>query len=306
MYSLRVLAHQHLRSAEQLGLQQLQIFIPEPGGAGKQHRRQLAHPMLFRQPLQAVSGTVYQCKQACSVFRQTVGAEGKQHRLRPAQDLFQYPNFLGGKALKGVHRHRSAFKKITGLQPVRQTGQIVSGVEIGSLHQRLIGPIDQSKLRKLFPKPSAANHLCRFSQLLRGNGAQLHLIDRREHQVGNPSAPGRARIDLQMVLAGGDGRRHENAPAAVCQPASRKASLFPEYGLRQTGKAVYLNGRCPNRPRLMQYGLLRFEGILLRHQHHQLFPALPVFFCQQFSEIFGFSASGTAQDKLQQRERLHK
>ncbi len=132
-----------------------------------------------------------------------------------------------------------------------------------------------------------------------GDAAHFHLVDGGEHHVGDAAASGGAGVDLQVLLAGGHRRGHEDAPAPVVEPPARHAPLPAEHGLRQAGKAVNLHGVGPLGPGQAQHGLLRLEGVLLRHQQHAAPLPGEAVVRQHTADVFCFAAARPAQDKLQ-------
>ena len=297
--ALMVLAGHGLSPAEELSLHQLQVLVLKPGRSRKRHRGLNPHAVFLGGGGKPAPGPVHQGEQAGAGGVQAVGTQRHHHLVRPAENLGQHRKLLSGKALKGVHRHGVSLEKTAGLQSLGQPGQVVPGVQIGGGHQPVVCIVQQGKLPQLFAQAPVPQGPGGFQQVSRGDAAHLHLVDGGEHHVVDPPALGSGGVHLQPVLAGLNGRGHENPPAPVAEPAAHRAALPAKHGLRQTGKAVHRNGVAPHRPRQPEHGLFRFKGVLLRHKHHNAAKPGPAPVGQQAAQVFRLSAAGPSQDKLQ-------
>ena len=266
----------------------------EPGRPGEHHRRLDGHTVFPGGGGEPVEGAVHQGEQAGAGGVQAVGAQGHHHLVRLAENLHQHFQLLGGEALKGVHGHGAPLEKGAALQGLGQAGQVVPGVQVRGLHQAVVCIVQQGQLTELLPQAPAPQAPGGLPQIPGGDAAHLHLVDGGEHHVVDAAALGRGGVDLQPVLAGLDGGGHQNAPAPVGEPAAHGAALPAEHRLCQPGEAVHRDGVAPHRPRQAQHGLLRFKGVLLRHQHHRAALARQGPVRQQAAHVFRFAASRAA------------
>ena len=117
-----------LLGREQLGLQQGQVLVFEPGRPRQPQGGLHRHPVLLRRLGEQPPGPVHQSEQPGAVPVLAVGAQGHHHLVRPAQDLHQHLPLLGGEPLEGVHPHGAPGEEVAVLQCLGQTGQVVPGI----------------------------------------------------------------------------------------------------------------------------------------------------------------------------------
>ena len=290
---------QPLPWGEELGLHQLEVLILKAGGACQHHRRRHRHAVLLGGGGEPAAGAVHQGEQARPGLVQAIGAQSHHHLLRPAENLGQDSQLLGSKALKGIHSHQASLKKRAGLQRLGQAGQVVPRVQVGGFYQSLICTVQQGDLLQFFAQAPPAQAPGGIQQLLGRDAAQLHLVDCGEHPLGDAPVFRRRAVDLQPVLTLFHRYGHEDAPPPLAEPAPHGPALPAEDSLCQAGKAVHRDGIGPHGSRQVEHGLLRFKGILLRHQQDSA--ALPLAAVgQHAAQVFRFSGPSPAQYKLQQ------
>ena len=287
------------RAAREHALHGAELRTPEAVRRFAADRRRDRHAVVARDAQKPRRRAAHRRKQVALCRIEVIAAERDAHAVRMAQHVRQDPVLLHREAVEGVDRHRRAAEEIRVRREQRvQPREVVERVEIRLLHERFIRAVDQRDLAELLAQAAVAGERGDLRQPVRRDAAELHLADRRQHDVRH--APGRRALFEQgeLIGAGLDRERHQNAAAAVRQPLAGLPAVAQERRFGKPREAVHADAVRRFHAEGFKQRALRFKRILLRHNQDRL----RCFFRRKLrAQQRRLSRSGTAEYKLQHR-----